>query len=586
MRLNVKKLKTVARKPQMKTSRNSGGASDKSSKSRFVLLIGDDGGILVYMQGVRVVRRLFAPSPQPTHTEAMVDLVRSNPTVPIYVLADVIDQQYVRQTFPPVSQFSVGGLVKRRLNRDFQAEDLKGAIPLGRDKAGRKEWNYLLVALGKTPLVGAWLDLLVELPNEFGGVYLSPIEAANYVAMIHKAKGTVNVQSWQLMVSHNKVSGFRQMVLQDGKLVFTRVSQAIDDGIPAVIAGNIEQEILNTLEYLRRLNLQENALIDATVIVAQDVKDLLDMRRFGFSNSYVLSPLDIAEALQLEQAALSADRFGDVVMASAFGIAKKRILSFSTAYAEALAKLYLARKAMRVAMFLLSGLFLALALESIVSGLSAGSESSHTEDTRRGVQTEMTSLRKLVDGLDKNVAFKTAVVGTYGVYFKDTHLPADFAKELLPVLGTEERVISFEWKNIANGGAGAPSSTGASPPPSNPPGSPTVVATVAPLEIKVEFSFDGQYQDIEALTRAAKTFVAGLQQKMPDYDITSEPYPWLKDSNKNMEVSLDQVQVSSPIPEGKNKLIITFLGPRKAGAKPVGGPSPAAGMPSPTGAPR
>ena len=386
MRLNVKKMK-ISGGGQGQSSR--AGGADKSGKSRFVLIIGDEGGILVYMQGVKVVRRLFAPSPQPSHTEAMIDLIQSNPSVPVYVLADVIDQQYVRQTFPPVSQFSVGGLVKRRLGRDFQAEDLKGSILLGRDKGGRKEWNYLLVALGKTPLVSAWIDLLVELPNEFVGVYLAPIEATNYLAMLHKAKGNLNPQSWQLMVSHNKVSGFRQMVAQDGKLVFTRVSQAIDDGIPAVIAGNIEQEILNTLEYLRRLGFQDNVKLDATVIVAQDVKDLLDMKRFGFSTNYVLSPLDIADALGLEQAALSADRFGDVVMASAFGVAKKRVLRFSTVYADALAKLYLGRKAARAAMFLFSGLFLLLAVSSVISAIGSISEASHVDDTRRGVQTDL-----------------------------------------------------------------------------------------------------------------------------------------------------------------------------------------------------
>ncbi len=564
MRLNVKQFKSGRRS---KTS-HSGGA-DKSGKERFVLFIGDEGGILVYMHGVKVVRRLFAPSPQPSHTEAMIDLVRSHPAVPVHVLADVLDQQYVRQTFPPVSQFSVGGLVKRRLGRDFQTEDLKGSIALGRDKTGRKEWHYLLIALAKTPLVSAWLDLLVELPNEFGGVYLAPIEATNYLAMLHKAKGNMNVKSWQLMVSHNKVSGFRQIVAQDGKLVFTRVSQAIDDGIPAVIAGNIEQEILNTLEYLRRLGFQDNTGLDATVIVAQDVKDLLDIKRFGFSTNYVLSPLDVADALDLEQAALSADRFGDVVMASAFAVSKKRVLRFSTAYADALAKLYLGRKAVRAGMFLFAGIFIALSLQSVVLAIGANTSASRTDDARRAVQGDILSLRKLVNGLDKDVAFKTAVVGTYGAYLKDIHPPLEFARELAPLLGSEERIVSYEWRNALSSVSGNTASA-----------SPAGQNATLPLEMKVEFSFDGQYQDIEALTRSAKTLVSMLQEKMPRYEVSTDVYPWLKDSEKNMEVSLDQVQVSSPIPEGKNKLTVVFRGPRKEGvAKNAAAATPPLGMP-------
>ena len=158
---------------------------------------------------------------------------------------------------------------------------------------------------------------------------------------------------------------------------------------------------------------------------------------------------------------------------------------------------------------------------------------------------------------------------------KDIRLPSEFASELAPFLESEERVVSIEWKNVQN----STPTTGGSPPPAN-----QANAVTGPLEIRVEFSFDGQYQDIEALTRTAKIFIASLQQKMPGYAITTEPYPWLRDSNKNMEVSLDQVQVSSPIPEGTNKLVVIFHGPRKVDAKsapnaktPV--PAPATGMP-------
>src|SRR5262249_31577736 len=141
------------RKPQSTEAAPPGKPPKGGGKrQRFVLAIGDEGAILVYMQGRKVERRLFAPSPQPDHTASMVELMRSNPRVPLLILADVIDQQYVKHSFPPVSSFSVAGLVKRRMERDFQAEDLKGSLQLGREKTGRREWNYLLIALANTPL--------------------------------------------------------------------------------------------------------------------------------------------------------------------------------------------------------------------------------------------------------------------------------------------------------------------------------------------------------------------------------------------------------------------------------------------------
>ena len=141
----------VGGKPASAQGRKPQPVAGSKKGSRFVLIVGDEGVILVFMNGSKVVRRLFAPSAQPSHTEAIRDIMYGNPGVPIYMLIDVLDQQYIPHTFPPVSSLSVGGLVKRRIDRDFQPDDLKGALPLGRDKAGRKEWKFLLVSLARTP---------------------------------------------------------------------------------------------------------------------------------------------------------------------------------------------------------------------------------------------------------------------------------------------------------------------------------------------------------------------------------------------------------------------------------------------------
>jgi hypothetical protein len=541
-------------------------------KQRFTLIIGDEGTILIYMQGAKVVRRLFAPSPQPTHTEAMVELMRAHPKVPVLLLADVLDQQYIRQTFPPVAAMSVKGLVTRRLDRDFQAEDLKGSLPLGRDKTGRKEWNFLLIALVRTPLMQAWLDLVVELPNELKGIYLVPVEAQIYLETLRATITSDKPKPWQLLVSHNKISGFRQIVVREGKLVFTRVTQAIDDAIPAVIAGNIEQEILNTLEYLRRLGFQENNGLEALLVVSQDVHDALDLKRFGFAGAHVLTPLDVADALGLEQAALSADRFGDVVMAAAFSRAKKRILHLSTPYADKLAMLYKVRKGV-IALAAVAGL--ALGVMSVMNIVTASGDSAAVdavEAKRSGLQQQLAQLKKIIAGLNHDVAFKSAVVTTYDDYVKPMQDPVDFAGELSSFLSGEQRVRSFEWgaSGTMTGGEGTGGTQAVATPAS------TSSNIGALTETRVEIEFMGQYADTEALTRSTNLFLANLKNKMPDYDITHDAFPWLSDSQKNLEISFDQQYVASPIKEGQNRLVLHFKGPKKAGAAAA----PVAGSPS------
>lgn len=128
-----------AKKPSAGGKRDGGRKSSAATGSRFVLFMGDDGVILILIQGGKVVRRMYAASPEQEHVAPFLELMDANPKAPVYVLVDVIDQSYVRHTLPPVSPLGVNKLVNRRLERDFAPEDINGALPLGREKSGRKE---------------------------------------------------------------------------------------------------------------------------------------------------------------------------------------------------------------------------------------------------------------------------------------------------------------------------------------------------------------------------------------------------------------------------------------------------------------
>ncbi len=250
----------------------------KKDKDCFVYFLGDEGAILVFIENGIVTRRLFASSPAPENVRSFVDIFRSNPEVPIYVLVDMIDQSYVRHTLPPVSQLGVGKLVQRRLERDFAADDIKGALILGREEKGRKDWNLLLISLAHGDLLQQWLKVAYEAPNFFGGIYLSPVESdilvqklsfalhgkngeesafgggASFVDKLKKisfgkiknggvAEKSAKGVEWQVFVSHNKVTGLRQVVLRNGVMVFTRMTQLVEEQNNEITAASMEQEI-------------------------------------------------------------------------------------------------------------------------------------------------------------------------------------------------------------------------------------------------------------------------------------------------------------------------------------------------------
>lgn len=564
------KSESAVPQPPKRKLEKGGKAPGKNGKKRFILLIGDEGAILIFMQGAKVLRRLFAPSASPSHSEAISEIMKSNPSVSVTLLMDVIDQQYVPHTFPPVSALSVGGLVKRRQDRDFQPEDLKGALQIGRDKTGRKEWKYLLVALAKTPLLGEWLDVILNLPNEMKGIYLVPVEAENYLTMLSKKLTEQKPKPWRLLLSHNKVSGFRQVVTHNGKLIFTRVSQAIDDAIPAVIAGNIEQEIINTMEYLKRLEFRDNAELEATVIVSQDVIDLLDLGRFNFARTSILSPLSVAETLGLEQAALSADRFGDVVMASAFAVSRKHALRFSNAYIEKLSKIYKAHLGVRIAAVLLSLLLVGMAVNSVLTAISDEGAITVASSKRSALQAKLTDSQRKVDGLTKDVAFKSAVVGAYDKYMNNTPDLEASLKNIVPLINAQQRVINMTWD--LTGAANANSAN-----PGAAPGSEKL-----PLNVTLEVDFSSAGNTVETLNAAAEALRTAMENNLKEYTVKVDPFPWLKEEGQQTKISLDQAT------DARNTIanaVVTF---HLSGLKKVAGaaaPSSSPPAANPGGAP-
>ncbi|MDX2094861.1 MAG: hypothetical protein SFW64_02870 [Alphaproteobacteria bacterium] len=550
---------TPPRPPRREASRG-GNSADKETrrnarKKRFMLLIGDEGAILVFMQGSKVVRRLFAPSAQPAHSEAMVEIMRANPSVPLTLLVDVIDQQYVLQTFPPVSALSVGGLVKRRLDRDFQPDDLTGALRLGRDKTGRKEWKYLLVGLAKTPLIAEWLDVVLDLPNEMKGIYLVPIEAVHYVAMLGRKLSHDKARPWQLLISHNKVSGFRQVVMHDGKLIFTRVSQAMDDAIPAVIAGNVEQEIINTIEYLKRLEFHDNAELDATIIISQDVIDSLDLRRFNFGRATALSPLSVAEALGFEQAALSADRFGDVVLAAAFGVSRKRLLRFSNAYIDKLTKLYQARIGLQVFAGLMALIFLGLTAGTLATTIENATSIAQIKTRQAALQPNLEKMRRSVDGLNSDVAFKSVFVATYDAYLKNHPRPEDSITAIAALMSPQRRVLDIAW-DISSANMPSPGAGG----------------NALPLAIKLSVDFSPAGATVDVVEAEANNLLEAMKTDLRQYEVMAEAFPWRRDEVQSEKISLDQsTQKLSAV---QNAVVVFHL----KGLKPLPAAAPVAGQ--------
>lgn len=488
----------------------------------FVIVIGDEGAVLSYIKNNRVERRLFSAKSDAQHTNAMRDLLASAKHAPIFALLDVMDQQYVRQTFPPVSSLSLNKIVKRRLDRDLPADDIKGALQLGRDTQGRKEWQYMLASVSQTPDLQGWLGMILEQENSFKGLYLLPIESMNFI----KAMAGPSDESapWQILFVHTKVGGFRQVVLNNGKLVFTRLSQVTDETNHLFVAGTVEQELQNTLDYLRRFDLESNRVVNAYVVVGPEVKEQVDLNRFNFASYTLMTPYEVGESMGLENAALFADTYCDIVLAHAF-LKQMPVKRLMPPAGERMAKLEMGIRTARLLATVSVVLFGLLSVQTGLQYISTLSELSDISSKDKALQTELQRLRQVVDGQAESEKMANTVTTLWNTKKLGEFDVLDFVRQLAPTITEDVRVMNFDWKRLALPKTGV------------------TIKGPTDVDVVLDVEFTGAYTDDVAYARAANAFYTGLQEAFPRYVVEAVGMPGGAGSSGKLEIDFDQGRI-------------------------------------------
>lgn len=298
---------------------------------KFVLSIGDDGSILTLVEKNTVVKRLFAIDASINNIKQMSALLNNNPKCSVSILIDTIDQNFNIQTLPAVSSLSIGKLVNKRLERDFQKSDIKGAVNIGKEESGRKDWIYMFASSPLSQKISSWIDFIISHDNKLEGVFFLPLEMENFLKKINKAldkekkQSKVNKNYWDMLVTYNKTGGFRQVVMHKQKVIFTRLIRFSNETLPDIVAGNIEQEIINTTDYLRRLNFEDEDIIKVKAIVPNDLKRSLESTVIRNEKISLFAPSEIEELLGISNPLALENKFCDFAIAANF-VNDKKIL--------------------------------------------------------------------------------------------------------------------------------------------------------------------------------------------------------------------------------------------------------------------
>ena len=625
----------------------------KKFTTQFVYLIGDEGAILVFLEKGMVVKRLFAANPGEDATKDFMELFAQHPYAPIYALVDVMDQSYVRHKLPPVSSLGLNKLVQRRLDRDFGKEDITGALNLGRDKDGRKDWNFLMISLSATAGFNDWLQLVYELPNYFAGVYLLPVECefiidqfaramrderastqvklddvmsaigddiapevllempvqgaalqpdkasdakrisgllkkrskaesspqgalTQSLAKANKQKSKKNkkntspskaktkgmyidaygdevrVPEWQILVSHHKVGGFRQVVLRGGKMMFTRQAQSMEDAPPELIAGSVEQELQNTLEYLKRMSYNPRDGMEIFVIINEAVKGFISTNNFHDAVMKVMTPYEAAQSLGRTAFIQEGDRFSDVVIAGCFGFARKKRLKLSTAISKKFDVFYKTSLAIKLGGSVVSALLLFYMGYAGLAWLSAGDEIEQLKIQERTKKQMFDDIQKESKSIASDINLVSDLISFDEYAMESFSQVTDITSPLSKVLVNNGKMDTFSW-NASNL---APSSQNAI--------SMEKAMRIQP-QYRISFTLQMVYNEEswDAFLRASEIYFRNISDVFEDYEIKHANLPGSYQQGDALQIQSDDKKVG---PAQGEVYPVTFeaLGPKVA----------------------
>ncbi len=237
--------------------------------ARFVLAIGNEGGLLLHLAGGALTGRWQIKGSDDAALQTLKTALAKAPTCPLIVVGDLLEQSYRKEAVPRLNRADRAKVLKRRLERAFPDTPLKAALKLADDPEEPRSQNYLLVGLPPAADWDRWLGFLRSLANPVAALTLLPVEAAAMVGRLARALAPADrpAHSWAILVSRQGTGGFRQIVVHEGELALTRLTPSLAaDAGAAEIAAEIRRELKATLGYMTRLGYRAGSSLDTLVL--------------------------------------------------------------------------------------------------------------------------------------------------------------------------------------------------------------------------------------------------------------------------------------------------------------------------------
>lgn len=250
---------------------------------------------LAYLCGGRLEawrwrRGILSPGPvfdpEQGGADAFADYMVEQGRPPVYLLTDLVEEDFHRVLLPHVRGRSGRNLLARRLQQHYRETPYRRAALQGRQQeptgvpAGRRDDVVLMSALTNPAAVQLWTEALTLVEAPLAGIWSAALLCARVPALLGFTQPHVLLVTWQSC-------GMRQSYFRDGQLKFSRL-------VPA--QAECAAETARTRQFLVSAHLLERDDMLHAVLVTHDdaIAPLSALCASGPETTFHFVPLAIA----------------------------------------------------------------------------------------------------------------------------------------------------------------------------------------------------------------------------------------------------------------------------------------------------
>ncbi|MDX1922896.1 MAG: hypothetical protein SFW65_07195 [Alphaproteobacteria bacterium] len=237
--------------------------------TRFTLLLSPRAAVLMLTNAKEIETSWILPYHSDQFFDTLLGALKRHPFYPLKIVVDSAHLDVRMEILPPVSPWARKSIVERQRAHFFPKAQLEVSESF-HDKVTGK-WKVLHAATPEEAWLQPIFDRLQQIMNPIEPLSFFATEWMDYASQV----SVMPKKGWAFVNVLCESFGLRQLVLNDGKLIFTR---SHPDCVPSMakdeLVARLSEHIKSTLDYLPRLNSDFAGNISARLYVADHLSNL------------------------------------------------------------------------------------------------------------------------------------------------------------------------------------------------------------------------------------------------------------------------------------------------------------------------